>query len=80
MTTLIFTEAGLRFRVAISEAGDNGNGLALLGTNRVEIEEHICPFTVQIPPEVLHSSHQNVFAGVAEGYAAAPFGEQEEEL
>lgn len=53
--------------------------LGILGTNRVEIEEHFCPFT-QRRSEVLHSSHRNVFAGVAKGYAPASFGEQEKEL
>jgi hypothetical protein len=41
-----------------------------------------CPFTVHSadPPDVLHNSHRNVFAGVGKGSAPASFGEQEEEL
>ena len=58
--------------------------MAFLGTSRVEIALHFCPFTAHSadPPRVLHSSQfdRNVFAGVAKGFAPASFGEQEKEL
>jgi hypothetical protein len=42
--------------------------------------EHFAPLHSADPPDVLHNSHTNVFAGVAKGSAPASFGEQEEEL
>ena len=62
--------------------------LGVLGTNRVEIEEHahFAPlhYTVHSadPPEIIHIHNftENVFAGVAKGFVSASFGEQEEEL
>jgi hypothetical protein len=55
------------------------NGLASLARTRCILPLYSTVHSAD-PPDVLHNSHRNVFAGVGKGSAPASFGEQEEEL